>query len=429
MGIAKPSFLPRAAWFCALACIFGVPRARADLLCAWGYNAFGDLGDGTTTHHNSPELLTTLTNVQNTAGGDEYGLAIQNGALYAWGYDTYGQLGDRSSTRQLLPIPVPSLSSGITAVSAGWTHTLAIKNGSAYSWGNNSSGELGNGTTSSHVDLLPPAPVLNLSTGVTAISAGFRHNLAIQNGAAYAWGVDSEGKLGDGSAGPLLIRTSPVPVTNMTSGVTAVSAGYSHSLAIKDGAAYAWGDNTAYGELGTGNTTDSYVPVPVLNLSSGVTDVSAGYEYSLALKDGHVYAWGHGGYGQLGDGDNGAHFTPIQVPGLSSIVDVETKYFSSYALSSDGRLWSWGYNYSGQLGLGDTNNRNVPTLVTPPNGYIFTGISAGRFGVIATVAAIPEPATLILLSLAGASLLLRRDRLRAASAARLRICNSHVTMP
>ena len=91
------------------------------------------------------------------------------------------------------------------------------------------------------------------------------------------------------------------------SGVTAVSGGSSYSLALKnDGTVWAWGSNSS-GQLGTGNTTNSKVPVQVPSLS-GVIAIAAGTSglnyHSLALKaDGTVWAWGDNNYGQLGTGN------------------------------------------------------------------------------------------------------------------------------
>jgi len=85
---------------------------------------------------------------------------------------------------------------------------------------------------------------------------------------------------------------TPVPVTNLFMGVTAIAGLSTHSLAVKNGVAYAWGNNFA-GQLGIGSITSITTPLAVVAaLNSGVTAVSAMYQYSLAIKNGMVYGWG-----------------------------------------------------------------------------------------------------------------------------------------
>jgi alpha-tubulin suppressor-like RCC1 family protein len=75
---------------------------------------------------------------------------------------------------------------------------------------------------------------------VAAISAGFRHALAVTaGGGLYAWGHNSYGQLGDGTT---VDRNYPVRIMD---DVIAVSAGRRHSLAVtSDGTLWAWGGKT-----------------------------------------------------------------------------------------------------------------------------------------------------------------------------------------
>ncbi|MBN8509527.1 MAG: PEP-CTERM sorting domain-containing protein [Burkholderiales bacterium] len=367
----------------------GASAARADSALAWGHNG-GKLGNGSTTHSNVPVAVTGLSSgVTAVAGGESHSLAIQNGAAKAWGRGHHGQLGNGSNTDSKVPVDVTGLSSGVTAVAAGYAYSLAIQNGAAKAWGLNSDGQLGNGSTtwSSNV----PVDVTGLSSGVTAIEAGRFHSLAIQNGAAKAWGNNVYGQLGNGST---TWSDVPVDVTGLSSGVTSVAAGgYGHSLAIQNGAAKAWGLNSD-GQLGNGSTTWSNVPVDVTGLSSGVTAVAAGYEHSLAIQNGNVYKWGTWTAG-VGFGATPA----LVLDQPRDFVDIAATNASSYALSADGSLWVWGYNEYGQLGLGDTRWRDTPTQLLAPAGYRFTGIDGLRDHVVATIAAVPEPGSLALFAL------------------------------
>ena len=94
------------------------------------------------------------------------------------------------------------------------------------------------------------------------ISAGESYCLALTTtGIAYAWGVNTDGQLGDNT---LTSRRTPVAVCG---GLTfsRVSAGAAHSLGITTtGIAYAWGNNNG-GQLGDGSNF-YLTPVAVCNL-------------------------------------------------------------------------------------------------------------------------------------------------------------------
>jgi alpha-tubulin suppressor-like RCC1 family protein len=202
---------------------------------------------------------------------------------------------------------------------------------------------------------------IEAQTGVSALAAGYNHSLAVRtDGTVWAWGDNGFGQLGTGATGSY--TKSPVQVSGLTS-ATAVSGGY-HSLAVRsDGTAWAWGYNY-YGSLGDGTTTNRNTPVQVTGLS-GVVAVAGGQEYSLALRtDGTVWAWGRNTFGQLGDGSTTNRSTPVQVTGLSSVVSVEAGNASSFAVRSDGTVWAWGHNTYGTLGDGSTTNRKIPVQVT-----------------------------------------------------------------
>ena len=139
------------------------------------------------------------------------------------------------------------------AVSAGSFYTCGVTvAGAAYCWGDNGLGQVGDGTTTTP-GTGPSSPAL-VAGGVSfaAVSAGFTHTCGVTAaGAAYCWGYNFFGDLGDGTTTD---RSSPVLVAGGVS-FAAVSAGDFHTCGVTAaGAAYCWGDNTV-GQLGDGTST------------------------------------------------------------------------------------------------------------------------------------------------------------------------------
>ena len=316
-------------------------------LWAFGNNAHGQLGDGTTTNRYSPVMV--MSGVASVDAGLYHSLALKSdGTLWAFGANFYGQLGDGTTTERHSPVMVMS---GVASVSAGGDHSLALKSdGTLWAFGWNSSGQLGDGTTTNRY-----SPMMVMS-GVASVNAGGYHSLALKSdGTLWTFGWNPYGQLGDGTT---TSRYSPVVVM---SGVANVSAGNYHSLALKsDGTLWAFGWNTA-GQLGDGTTTERDSPSPV-KVMSGVVGVSAGGEYSLTLKsDGTLWGFGYNASGQLGDSTTTARVSPVIV--MSGVASVSAGSYHSLALKSDGTLWGFGYNAIGQLGDGTTTSRYSPVMV------------------------------------------------------------------
>jgi len=315
------------------------------ILWAWGWNAYGQLGDGTTADRWSPGPV--LTGVAAVANAKGHSLVIKtDGSLWAWGVNWHGQLGDGTGADRVSPIQVLT---GVAAVANSAEHVLALKtDASVWAWGWNTYGQLGDGTTT---DRFSPVQVL---TGVAAVAAGNTHSLAIKSdGSLWAWGNNGEGQLGDGT---IERRLNPVQVL---AGVAAVAAGADHTLALKtDGSLWAWGANWQ-GELGDGTNTGRRSPVQVL---TGVAAVAGGsFSYTLAIKTDHsLWAWGANGQGQLGDGTTTERWSPVPVlTGVAAVAASE----NTLALKTDGTVWAWGSNWYGQLGDGTTTNRWSPIQV------------------------------------------------------------------
>ncbi|MDP1922413.1 MAG: hypothetical protein Q8L14_39600 [Myxococcales bacterium] len=289
--------------------------SSADTTCAivsggvrcWGDNSWGQLGNNVTMGipgappSNVPVAVTGITSGATavSAGALHTCAIVANGAVRCWGKGDVGQLGNMARNQSSVPVNVMGVT-GATAISAGLEHTCAVVSGAARCWGGNAYGELGNNSNSaSDVPVIP----VGLTSGVTAIAAGGNHTCAIVSGSARCWGKNGDGQLGNSMGGTLVESITPEQVTGLTSGVTAISVGYSFSCAIHSGVAKCWGTNFNY-ELGNGMGFgfSSNVAVNVSNLTTPASIASGSSHTCVRRTNGSLRCWGSGQAGELGDG-------------------------------------------------------------------------------------------------------------------------------
>jgi alpha-tubulin suppressor-like RCC1 family protein len=234
---------------------------------AWGANLFGQLGDGTTRATETPVAVASPAGVTFTAvaAGGDHSLALSStGTVYAWGANAYGQLGDGSTASVDAPVEVAT-PAGVTftAIAAGTGHSLALaSDGQVYAWGFGASGQLGDGAK---LDSLTPVEVsIPTGTTISSIAAGGSHSLALSDaGLVFAWGSNVFGQLASPLVDSLPVDSDvPVQPTGLppTTSFVSIAAGEYSSYALTSvGVAWVWGGDF-YGQLGDGTPGINAVP-------------------------------------------------------------------------------------------------------------------------------------------------------------------------
>jgi alpha-tubulin suppressor-like RCC1 family protein len=163
------------------------------------------------------------------AGGGQSLAILADGTLLAWGFNDFGQLGDGTTSDRFAPAKVEGLPAGVVSASGGYHHTvLALEDGTVWACGLNDGGQVGDDSTTNRA---VPVQVANLTTAV-AVSAngggtdaqpgGGGHTAALlADGTVWSWGWNNYGQLGDGTTAN---RPVPVQVANLTK-VRSIAAG------------------------------------------------------------------------------------------------------------------------------------------------------------------------------------------------------------
>jgi uncharacterized repeat protein (TIGR01451 family) len=327
---------------------------------AWGWNTNSQLGDGTTSNQPTPVQVEDpsdptgfLTNVVAVAAGERHSLALkQSGEVWSWGYNANGQLGDGTFEGKTVPVRVREPSdpsgflTGVSVIAAGALHSVALKNEMIWTWGSRGYEQLGRNPYAPGAPSQAVAGQVPGLSNVKAIAAGWEHTVVLKtDGTVWACGRNLEGQFGDGTTAgssfgtPQKVFAQAVDTSDQTgflTDVAVISANNRHTQAAKtNGTVWTWGWNYG-GNFCDGTTTNSLVPVEAKDPTdpttflTGVIDVAAGYEHNVMMKsDGSIWGCGYNYSGHLGDGTwTSPRLTPVraQLP-LPSL------------------LYVWGLNY------------------------------------------------------------------------------------
>jgi len=294
---------------------------RDNGLYVWGYNVEGQLGLGDTVNRSSPVLVPAYSNVSSPVQiGTSSWISVSAGTYHTLGVSKDKYLYGWGTQLDPMYIAFPAfLNNYWNKISVGESHVLAIKNdGTLYAWGINSVGQLGDTTT-----VNKSSPVLvGIGRSWSQVAAGNFHSLAISSdGKLFSWGASNNGQLSGLSW-------------------TRIASGLSHTVALRsDYTVWGWGNNQL-GQIGDNTTINRSSPVQIAATGQGsafsFTSVSAGSTHSLALRvDGTLYAWGDNSSGQLGDGTYITRSSPTQISaGVSPSSATISAVFNQYPLTN-----------------------------------------------------------------------------------------------
>ena len=350
-------------------------RANDSQVLCWGGNAFGQLGDGTTTQRTNPAPINDTSACSSVSAGAQHTCAIRqnDSRVLCWGYNFYGRLGDGTTTQRTNPTLIND-TSACSSVSAGYSHTCAIRQNDSrvLCWGANSYGQLGDGTTTQRTN---PTPV-NDTSACSSASSGTEFSCALRqnDSRVLCWGRNSKFQVGDNSTED---RLNPVLIQS-TATYNAISSGKTHACAMRqnDSRVLCWGWNDQ-GQLGDGTTTEKYNPAQIRDAAEYRLP-APGDMHTCALRqnDSRLFCWGNNEQGQLGDGTTKNKYDPTQINDSADYVSISAGQYHTCAIrQNDSRVLCWGANSYGQLGDGTTDQRTNPAPINDTAAY--SAIGAG----------------------------------------------------
>ena len=331
----------------------------------WGSNTHGQLGNGQVTRAVRPTAVVGFASAVNvlSAGASQTCALTASGGAKCWGDNAFGQLGDGTTTLRTTPADVVGIATGSTAIDVSGAHGCAVVSGGIRCWG---SALLGNNTTTPSTVPVTVSGVAS-PTAVT-VDRGISCAISATQG-VYCWGSNIQGRVGDGCSGSC-DRLVPTRVFGGLTSATAISAGYSSTFALTPGdgtGLKCWGSGSSL-PCGLGGPNDVFnAPANLIRVSAGggAASIQAFAEHTCVMTGGGgAFCAGTNSFGELGDATNASRSTFAAVTGLTGgLATVETGAAHACALTSAGAAWCWGRNTYGQLGDGNSVDSNVAVQV------------------------------------------------------------------
>src|SRR3954447_765179 len=321
--------------------------------------------DPATSGHSATVLMkVTPSSLSLAAGGQSTCLTRSDGTARCWGRNNYGQLGDGTVLGRDVPTKV--LGAGWATISTSGSTTCGVKtDGTLWCWGLNNFGQVGTGRG---------APVhsprqVGAAHRWAEVATSYGHSCATRtDGTLWCWGQNLHGQLGIGSVDRL--HGKPQRVGARTDWESVTTGGW-HSCALTSGgAAYCWGGND-FGELGDGTVTTRSAPTPVEGDTAWLQLSAAWAQTCGVTQTGRMLCWGFNRQGQLGHGDTANSADPVPVVGDQIWTQVATGDGTTCGVDSVGQLWCWGDNRYGQLGQVPSDTlTQTPALVAGLDGPV-----------------------------------------------------------
>jgi alpha-tubulin suppressor-like RCC1 family protein len=387
-----------------IACSYmsGVVTSSGKLL-AWGWNNYGQVGDGSLEDKYVPGRVYVAVNTVSKAvfprnegikkgfvGNNYTSVITDSNKVYIWGVNNDGILGTGDTVSSIEPVDITNKfnlarEDSIVDMALYTSHTLALSEyGRVYAWGNNFSGQLGNGTTERSVEPVEITSMFSLLEGdqIVDVESGIAFSGALSlTGEVFLWGENEYNQLGSGDYTDKLIPTNVTanfPLFEAEQ-IIKLSLGGNHGAVLTSlNRVFSWGFNNI-GQVGNLETM-TYVSLPVeitsnfsLAIGEYILDIELGQEHSAALtSSGRMFMWGSNVYGELGDGMASSMFTGVPQDITSHLVLTEGESVEcldlgankTTVITSNDRVLVWGDAYSGALGSGSEYFVEYPLDIT-----------------------------------------------------------------